>query len=58
MPPAISPPGLSLGAIFVMLEIFAASVYSASANLALIALVESAWLAWIFASWMPIKIFI
>jgi len=47
-----------LGITFVMLEIFAAAVYSASANLVLIALVESAWLAWIFAASMPVRIFI
>jgi dienelactone hydrolase len=40
--------------IYVMIEIFAASAYSSSNNLALIALVESAWLAWLIAATNPI----
>ncbi|HXW84266.1 MAG TPA: alpha/beta fold hydrolase [Candidatus Binataceae bacterium] len=48
-----------IGALFVLMfiayEIFAASVYSTSANLAAIALVESAWTAWILCAWMPIR---
>ncbi|MGC2275238.1 MAG: hypothetical protein WA571_04430, partial [Candidatus Binatus sp.] len=44
--------------MFAMFEIFAASVYSGSRNLALIAIVESAWIGWIVSAWMPIKIFI
>jgi dienelactone hydrolase len=44
--------------LFTMFEIFAASVYSTSGNIALIAAVESAWLAWIILAWMPIKIMI
>ncbi|MFZ0676659.1 dienelactone hydrolase family protein [Candidatus Binatus sp.] len=44
--------------IFTMFEVFAASVYSVSGNIVLIATVESAWLAWIISAWMPIKILI
>ncbi|MGB9381105.1 alpha/beta hydrolase [Candidatus Binatus sp.] len=44
--------------MFAMFEIFAASVYSGSRNLALIAIVESAWIGWIVSAWMPIRIFI
>jgi dienelactone hydrolase len=43
---------------FITIEIFAASVYSVSRNLLLIAVVESAWLAWIISAWMPIKFMI
>ncbi|MGH7949869.1 MAG: alpha/beta hydrolase [Candidatus Binataceae bacterium] len=42
------------GLLFVAMEIFAAAAYSASANLLVIALVESAWLGWVVAAWMPI----
>jgi hypothetical protein len=44
----------SLVLIYVMVEIFAASAYSSSRNLALIAIVESAWFAWIIAATNPI----
>ncbi|MGA2409241.1 MAG: hypothetical protein ABSG46_02490, partial [Candidatus Binataceae bacterium] len=39
---------------FVLYEVFADSVYRVSRNLALIALVESAWLAWTLGATMPI----
>jgi hypothetical protein len=39
---------------FVMLEIFAASAYSSSHNLVLIAAAETLWLAWTFAAANPI----
>jgi LPXTG-motif cell wall-anchored protein len=44
----------SLALLFVAIEIFAASAYSASRNLALIAIVESAWFVWIMAATSPI----
>ncbi len=44
----------SLALIFVMIEIFAAFAYSGSRNLLLIALVESAWFAWVLAATSPI----
>jgi dienelactone hydrolase len=44
----------SLAFIYLMVEIFAASVYSSSRNLVLIALVESAWFAWMIAATNPI----
>jgi LPXTG-motif cell wall-anchored protein len=44
----------SIALLFVMIEIFAASAYSASRNLALIAIVESAWFVWIIAAISPI----
>ncbi len=40
--------------LFAMFEIFAASAYSTSRNLMLIAIVESAWFAWIIAATNPI----
>lgn len=40
--------------IFVMFEIFAASVYSRSRNLALIAIVETLWFVWLIAATNPI----
>ncbi len=59
MPIELGPAFLFMFVImFVMFEIFAASVYSVSGNIALIAIVESAWLAWLVSAWMPIKIFI
>ena len=39
---------------FVLMEIFAASAYSASRNLVLIAAVETVWMAWTFAAANPI----
>jgi hypothetical protein len=44
----------SIALLFVTLEIFAASAYSASRNLAVIAIVESAWFVWIIAATSPI----
>ncbi len=44
----------TIALIYVMVEIFAASAYSSSRNLLLIALVESAWLAWTIAATNPI----
>jgi dienelactone hydrolase len=44
----------SIVLLFVMIEIFAASAYSASRNLALIAIVESAWFVWVIAATSPI----
>src|ERR1700683_4612970 len=44
----------SLAILFVMIEIFAASIYSVSRNLVLIAIVEAAWFAWIIAATSPI----
>jgi dienelactone hydrolase len=44
----------SLAILFVMIEIFAASIYSVSRNLVLIAIVEAAWFAWIMAATSPI----
>jgi dienelactone hydrolase len=44
----------SIALLFVAIEIFAASAYSASRNLALIAIVESAWFVWIMAATSPI----
>jgi dienelactone hydrolase len=44
----------SLALLFVMMEIFAASAYSASRNLALIAIVEAAWFVWVIAATSPI----
>ena len=44
----------SLVLIYVTVEIFAASAYSSSRNLMLIALVESAWFAWVIAATNPI----
>ncbi|MGH7814380.1 MAG: alpha/beta hydrolase [Candidatus Binataceae bacterium] len=43
-----------LAIIFIMMEIFAASAYSNSRNLLLIAIVETAWLAWTMAATNPI----
>jgi dienelactone hydrolase len=40
--------------IFVMIEIFAASAYSASRNVMFIALAESAWFAWTIAATNPV----
>ena len=39
---------------FVMIEIFSASAYSASRNLALIAIFETLWFAWMIAAASPI----
>jgi hypothetical protein len=39
---------------YLMIEIFAASVYSASRNLVLIAVFESLWIAWMIAAASPI----
>ena len=44
----------SLAILFVMIEIFAASIYSVSRNLVLIAIIEAAWFAWIIAATSPI----
>ncbi len=44
----------SLALVFVMIEIFAASAYSSSHNLILIALVEASWFAWMMAATNPI----
>jgi hypothetical protein len=44
----------SIALLFAMIEIFAASAYSASRNLALIAIVESAWFVWVIAATSPI----
>jgi hypothetical protein len=44
----------SLAILMVTMEIFAASAYSTSHNLALIALVDSLWLAWSVAATNPI----
>jgi len=44
----------SLTLVFVMIEIFAASAYSSSRNLILIALVEASWFAWMIAATNPI----
>ena len=38
---------------FVMIEIFAASAYSTSRNVALIAIFESLWFAWMMAAVEP-----
>ena len=47
----------SIAIMFIMFEIFATSVYSErGGSLLAIALVESAWLAWILAATMPIRI--
>jgi len=43
-----------IGIGFVMMEIFAASAYSASRNLTLIAVAESLWFAWMIAAASPI----
>ena len=43
-----------LGIAFVMIEIFAASAYSASRNLTLIAVFETLWFAWMIAATSPI----
>jgi dienelactone hydrolase len=43
-----------LGITMVMIEIFSASVYSASRNLVLIAVVETLWFAWMIAASSPI----
>lgn len=40
--------------LFVALEIVAASAYSTSRNLLLIALIETAWFAWVMAGTNPI----
>lgn len=40
--------------ILALMEVFAASAYSSSRNLALIAIVDSAWFAWIIAATNPI----
>jgi dienelactone hydrolase len=51
--------GLMLGLfiiLFVAFEILAAAIYRTSGNLTLIALIESAWLAWILAAIMPITL--
>jgi hypothetical protein len=42
--------------VFVPIEIFAASAYSISRNLMLIAIVETAWFAWIMAAMYPITL--
>jgi dienelactone hydrolase len=49
--------GLLIGVLviqFIFYEIFANAAYRASGNLALIAIVESAWMAWLLAALMPI----
>ena len=49
--------GLMIGLLiiqFVLYEIFANAAYYASGNLALIAIVESAWMGWILCAIMPI----
>ncbi|HUO06308.1 MAG TPA: alpha/beta fold hydrolase [Candidatus Binataceae bacterium] len=43
-----------LAILFAMMEVFAASAYSNSRNLLLIAIVETAWLAWTMAATNPI----
>jgi hypothetical protein len=43
-----------LAIAFVMLEIFAASAYSTSRNLTLIAVFETLWFAWMLAAVNPI----
>jgi hypothetical protein len=43
-----------IGIGFVMMEIFAASAYSVSRNLTLIAVAESLWFAWMLAAASPI----
>ena len=43
-----------LGIAFVMIEIFAASAYSASRNLTLIAVFETLWFAWMISATSPI----
>lgn len=43
-----------LAAIFVLVEVVSASIYAGSRNVAVIALVEAAWLGWIAAVTMPI----
>lgn len=49
--------GLMIGLLiiqFVLYEIFANAAYYASGNLALIAIVESAWMGWVLCALMPI----
>jgi hypothetical protein len=43
-------------ALFLLFEVLAASIYATSRNVVLIALIESAWLAWILAATAPIKV--
>ena len=46
----------SLALVFVMVEVVDASIYLASRNLLAIALLDAAWIAWIVAAIMPIRI--
>lgn len=41
--------------IFVLMEVFAAGVYAAGRNIALIAVVHAAWFAWVAAAAMPYR---
>ncbi len=54
VPPAMMLVLPSLTILMLMVEIFAASAYSTSRNLALIALVEAAWLSWSIAATNPV----
>jgi dienelactone hydrolase len=45
----------TLAALFVMIELFAAAAWARSSNVALIALVESLWIAWVIAVVMPLR---
>ena len=45
-----------LALLFVLFEVLASAVYAASRNTVVPALVESAWLAWIFAAVLPISV--
>ncbi len=45
-----------LGGLFVLFELLAASIYQACGNIVAIALVEAAWLAFIAAATLPIRI--
>ena len=45
-----------LALLFVLFEILAASIYAASRNVRVPALVESAWMAWFFAATLPVTV--
>jgi hypothetical protein len=46
----------SLALAFCFIEILAASIYAASRNVAVIALIDAAWVALIVAASMPVRI--
>jgi dienelactone hydrolase len=56
LPPVVNLMIPSLAILFVLFELLSTAIYAASRNLAVIALIDAAWLALVIATAMPIRI--